>query len=152
MKKLMASIAVLSALAFAAPASADPPRHSEYERTSDRGDRDGYRGDRDGSRGDRDDYRDGRHGEINGNFDERLNRLEHQIQRGARHGDLNRRETRYFYSELRDIRFMKRDFQVSHGISRREGAILDNRIDRFRDSLRAELRDDRRYGWNDRRY
>jgi hypothetical protein len=145
MKKLMASLAVLSALAFAAPASADPPRHSEYERSSDRGDRDGYRGDHD-------DYRGSRHDNVNWNFDERLNRLEQQIQRGARHGDLNRYETRRFYSELRDIRFQKRDFQVSHGISQREGQILDRRIDRFRDSLRAELRDDSRYGWNDRRY
>jgi hypothetical protein len=140
MKKLLASLAALSALALAAPASADPPRDYRNERSYDN---DGYRGDN--YRGDygRDDFRRG----PNFGFDQRLDRLEWRLREGTRRGDLNQWEARRFWGDLRDIREMKRSFQYSNGISPREAQILDNRIDRFGYALRAELRDDR-YGWN----
>ena len=144
MKKLLASLAALSALAIAAPASADPPREYRNERGYDN---DSHRGDNDR----RDEYRGGDfRGAGNWNFDQRLDRLEWRLREGTRHGDLNRYEARRFWGELRDIREMKRSFQYSQGISPREARVLDNRIDRFGYALRAELRDDR-YGWNDRR-
>lgn len=143
MRILAASAAALAAFAFAAPASADPPRHSEYRQDHYDGGRhaDWRRsGDRDYAR------RPGRY--QSWNFEERLDRLEWRLREGARHGDLNRREARRLYSDLRDIREQRDHFRRSgRGISRREASRLDDRLDRFRRVLRTALNDDNRHGY-----
>ena len=80
--------------------------------------------------------------------------LRHRLDRGIERGRLTRREAESLRFELREINRMERLFRASHGLNPREVAILDVRLDRLERRLRAEMRDDQRYGYGygDRRY
>lgn len=80
--------------------------------------------------------------------------LRQRLERGIERGRLTRREAESLRYELRDINRMERQFRASHGLNPREVAILDARLDRLERRMRAEMRDDQRYGYGygDRRY
>ncbi|MDO9474238.1 MAG: hypothetical protein Q7J28_14380 [Caulobacter sp.] len=80
--------------------------------------------------------------------------LRHRLDRGIETGRLTRREAESLRYELREIRRLERMFRASHGLSPREVAILDDRLHRLERRMRAEMRDDQRYGYGygDRRY
>lgn len=80
--------------------------------------------------------------------------LRQRLDRGLDSGRLTRREAESLRYELRDINRMERQFRASHGLNPREVAILDARLDRLERRMRAEMRDDQRYGYGygDRRY
>ena len=145
MKKFIVATVAIAALAGAGAASAQPyggPRGGYevgYSTSSyDRYDRyDGY--DR------RTDARD-----INA----RQQALRFRLDRGLETGRLTRREAESLRFELREINRLERQFRTSHGLNPREVAILDVRLNRLERRLRAEMRDDQRYGYGygDRRY
>lgn len=145
MKKILVATLAIATLAGAGAASAQPyggPRGG-YEVGYSGG---GY--DRD-DRYDRYDRRtDSR--DING----RQQALRQRLDRGMERGRLTRREAESLRYELRDINRMERQFRASHGLNPREIAILDARLDRLERRMRAEMRDDQRYGYGygDRRY
>lgn len=145
MKKILVATLAIATLAGAGVASAQPyggPRGG-YEVGYSGG---GY--DRD-DRYDRYDRRtDSR--DING----RQQALRQRLDRGMERGRLTRREAESLRYELRDINRMERQFRASHGLNPREIAILDARLDRLERRMRAEMRDDQRYGYGygDRRY
>lgn len=142
MKKILVATLAIATLAGASAAAAQPyggPRGG-YEVGYSAGGYDRYdRYDR------RTDSRD-----ING----RQQALRQRLDRGIERGRLTRREAESLRYELRDINRMERQFRASHGLNPREIAILDVRLDRLERRLRAEMRDDRRYGYGygDRRY
>ncbi len=80
--------------------------------------------------------------------------LRQRLDRGIERGRLTRREAESLRYELREINRMERQFRASHGLNPREIAILDVRLDRLERRMRAEMRDDQRYGYGygDRRY
>lgn len=80
--------------------------------------------------------------------------LRQRLDRGIETGRLTRREAEALRYELREIRRLERMFRDSHGLSPREVAILDDRLHRLERRMRAEMRDDQRYGYGygDRRY
>ncbi|MDP2260904.1 MAG: hypothetical protein Q8J89_14425 [Caulobacter sp.] len=80
--------------------------------------------------------------------------LRHRLDRGIETGRLTRREAESLRYELREIRRLERLFRASHGLNPREVAILDDRLNRLERRMRAEMRDDQRYGYGygDRRY
>lgn len=143
MKKILVATLAIATLAGASAASAQPyggPRGG-YEVGYSGG---GYdRGDRYDRYDRRADSRD-----ING----RQQALRQRLDRGIERGRLTRREAESLRYELRDINRMERQFRASHGLNPREIAILDARLDRLERRMRAEMRDDQRYGYGDRRY
>lgn len=139
MKKILVATIAIATLAGAGAASAQPyggPRGG-YEVGYSDGGYDRY--DR------RTDSRD-----ING----RQQALRQRLDRGIERGRLTRREAEALRYELREINRMERQFRASHGLNPREVAILDARLDRVERRMRAEMRDDQRYGYGygDRRY
>jgi opacity protein-like surface antigen len=78
--------------------------------------------------------------------------LRQRFVRGLDSGRLTRREAEALHYELREINRLERQFRASRGLNPREVAILDARLDRLERRLRAEMRDDQRYGYGDRRY
>ena len=80
--------------------------------------------------------------------------LRQRFVRGLDTGRLTRREADALHYELREINRLERRFRASHGLNPREIAILDARLDRLERRLRAEMRDDQRYGYGygERRY
>ena len=77
----------------------------------------------------------------------RQERLRHRLDRGIESGRLTRREAESLRHELREIRRLERLFRASHGLNPREIAILDDRLYRLERRMRAEMRDDQRYGY-----
>ncbi len=141
MKKILVATLAIATLAGAGAASAQPyggPRGG-YEVGYSGG---YYRDDRYDRRADSRD--------ING----RQQALRQRLDRGIERGRLTRREAESLRYELRDINRMERQFRASHGLNPREIAILDVRLDRLERRMRAEMRDDQRYGYGygDRRY
>ena len=139
MKKILVATLAIATLAGAGAAAAQPyggPRGG-YEVGYSDGGYDRY--DR------RTDSRD-----ING----RQQALRQRLDRGIERGRLTRREAEALRYELREINRMERQFRASHGLNPREVAILDARLDRLERRMRAEMRDDQRYGYGygDRRY
>jgi hypothetical protein len=134
MKKFLVSLALAStALVASAPASAqyyERDRHDD-RRYDDRGDR----GDRYGR------------GEYRGqDLRPRLDRIQMQISRGLERGNITPREAQRLRYEANSIWAQARNFYRTGGYDYREQAILDERIERLRERLRHERRDD------DRRY
>lgn len=142
MKKFIVATVALATLAGAGAAAAQPyggPRGG-YEVGYSSGGYDRY---------DRYDHRtDAR--DIN----DRQQALRHRLDRGIERGRLTRREAESLRFELREISRLERLFRASHGLNPREVAILDVRLDRLERRMRAEMRDDQRYGYGygDRRY
>jgi opacity protein-like surface antigen len=132
MKPFLVATLAIATLAGASAASAQPyggPRGG-YEIGYSSGGYDRY--DR------RTDFRD-----ING----RQQALRHRLDRGLDSGRLTRREAEALRFELRDISRMERQFRASQGLSPREVAILDVRLERLERRMHAEIRDDQRYGY-----
>jgi len=121
MKTLFASVAAVVALAgAAAPAAAQ-----SYDRYDDRYERSFRYDAREVAR--------------------RLDRIDQRIHRGVDRGQLTRREAVNLRSELRDIARLNARYR-SGGLSHREVAVLDRRLDRLEVAVRFE-RNDRQYGY-----
>lgn len=137
MKKFLVSIALASSvIAAAAPAVAQDYRGDRYDRSYDdrRGD------DRRWDRGD------DRRWDNRGDIRPRMDRLSYAIRNGEQRGTLSRREGQMLRSEHAAIWSLARQFNRSGGYDRRELMILERRIDRLQQNLRAERQDyDRRY-------
>ncbi|GGZ25548.1 hypothetical protein [Asticcacaulis endophyticus] len=94
------------------------------------------------------DYREDRHDHRDDRIDYRLDQLDRQIDRGARHGNLSRREEYRLRAELRDLERLSHQFERSgRGLDRRELHILNQRT---QDLSRAVAYNSRDY--NGRRY
>jgi hypothetical protein len=79
---------------------------------------------------------------------QRQDRIERQIERGLRSGDLSRREAARLQGDLRQVIRLEARYRVN-GLSGWERADLDRRFDRLELRLRAERHDGDRYarGW-----
>ncbi|MDC7676634.1 hypothetical protein [Asticcacaulis machinosus] len=127
----IAAFACAGMAAASVPAMADSrygyDRHDRYERQD-------YREDRRDHREDRIDYR--------------LDQLDRQIDRGARYGNLSRREEYRLRSELRDLERLSHQFERSgRGIDGREMQILNRRTQDLSRAVAINARD-----YNGRRY
>lgn len=128
MKKFLAMAAAATALAIAAPASAQ-----DWRDRDDRGYRD-YRDDRD--------YR----GYRGGSIDRRQNMIEHRIRVGIRNGGLTRSEARQLYLELEATERLEWRFR-RNGFTYAERGALHRRLDRLEAHVEAAIHDrERRYG------
>jgi Ni/Co efflux regulator RcnB len=127
MKKILLSIAAVSAVAAAVPAVASaqsygPDRGPDrYERGPDRGPDRGY-----------------------GHGGDRVARLDERIDMGIRNGGLNRNEAWRLKGELRETARLQAHYRRG-GLSGWERADLDRRFDRISTQIRYE-RHDRDYG------
>ena len=84
-----------------------------------------------------------------GNFNQRQERIERQIERGVRNGQLDRREAINLRQDLRQIERLERRYRYN-GLQRWERNDLEQRMDRLERRLRWERRDDDRRGDWDR--
>lgn len=85
-------------------------------------------------------------------INERQARLDRRIDQGVRSGQLTRREAYRLRSEFNSLARLEGQYR-RNGLSGWERADLDRRFDVLSAQVRFERRDDdRRYGWNDRRY
>lgn len=148
MKKIIALLATAGAMAIMAPvASAQDWRDNDRYEHADRYDRDG-RYERDGDRyQDRDgdrygaEDRDYRHGpNFSEQIEARQRQIAHRIMAGLRDGSLSRREARGLRTELDRIALLEERY--SHrGLSYREAADLNRRLDWLMRTVRAERSD-----------
>lgn len=114
----IAAFAAAGMAAASAPAMADSrydyDRHDRYERQ---------------------DYREDR-------IDSRLDQLDRQIDRGARYGNLSRREEARLRADLRDLERLSRQFERSgRGLDRREMQILTQRTNALSRAVAINTRD-----------
>lgn len=124
MRKTILITALIGATLTALPAAAQPGYdHGRYDR-----DRGGWNNGQ---------YRDG--------ASQELWRLSQRVDRSIQRGDLTRREADYFRREIAQLRYLDQRYGRD-GYNYRERAALDQRIDRLRERLQYERRDD------DRRY
>lgn len=79
------------------------------------------------------------------NINARQAQLEQRIQRGLRSGALTPREAIQLRAELRNIDRLEQRYR-SRGLTQREYADLDRRLDRLTAAIRFERRD-RQYGY-----
>lgn len=139
MKKfLIAAVAVATIAGAAGAASAQPygaPHGPDH----------GYGGGYGYGDGDRGGYGGGR-GHGSDMINAREAQLAMRIMRGERSGRLGRREARFLRGDLAQIEGLERQFRMSHGLDRREVAILNNRLDRLEYRVFAEMHDGRAYG------
>lgn len=132
MRKVLLSVGLATIALSAAPAAAQGYGYDDRGY----GDR-GY-----GWNGGNGQYRDGAR--------EELWRLSQQVDRAIQRGDLNRREADYFRREIAQLRYLDQRYSQG-GYNRREREQLDQRVDRLRERLRYERRDDdRRWDGRDR--
>ena len=137
MKKILLSMAAISALAIGAPAAA------QYQ---NQGQSNGY-------------YQN----DVNGNVAARIGQLQARIQAGVQSGAISRQEAQPLRQQLRQLRDLERRYSVN-GLSGQERADLQQRIRNLRQQIQfaeggqgrfGNQRygdDDRRYGNDDRRY
>jgi hypothetical protein len=118
MKTLFASVAAVVALAGVAAPAAAQSYDQRYERSFRHDEREVVR---------------------------RLEKIDHRIDRGVDRGQLTRREAHSLRSELRDIARLNARLR-SGGLSYREVAALDRRLDRLEVAVKFE-RNDRQYGY-----
>ena len=130
MKKLMIMVAAMAAFGAAVPASA------QYGGQS-------YRGPDWGPGWDRN---------FRGpNYDNRIDRLEAQIQRGIQRGTISYREARSLREDVRKLERIERDYSRG-GFTRSERDRLERRIDNLREKIdRAERNGRGRDDWRDGR-
>ena len=140
MKKFLIAAVAVATLAGGAGAASAQSYGAPHG--PDRGYSDGYRDD---DRGDRGGYGGGR-GHGSDMINAREAQLAMRIMRGERSGRLGRREARFLRGDLAQIEGLERQFRMSHGLDRREVAILNNRLDRLEHRVFAEMRDGRAYG------
>lgn len=84
-------------------------------------------------------------------FWERMHRQRDRIEQGVRNGDLTRREAERLTQEQREIwRQRQRLADRGDGLSRRDRAILQDRLNRQSERIREQRRDDDTRGRRDR--
>lgn len=132
MKKILLSIAAVSAIAAAVPAVASAQAYGPdrgYDHGFDRGPDRGY-----------------------GDGGDRVARLDQRIDMGIRSGGLTRPEARRLKGELRETARLEARYRRG-GLTGWERADLDRRFDRISTQIRYERHDgDRDYGYGPRRY
>lgn len=135
MKKIIASVLAVSALAVAAPAFAQ-------QGYGDR-DRDGVPNRYDNYNNNRDSYRGyGQWQSINA----RQANLDRRIDIGVRNGSLTRREAVRLRSEFRQISYLEQRYRrTGYGLNAWERQDLDRRFDRLSARIRHERRDGQDY-------
>jgi len=74
---------------------------------------------------------------------DRMERLERRIDHGVERGSLTDREVHWLKRERREIRGMARDFREDGHLSRRECAILADRVERLSDHISRLKHNDR---------
>ena len=90
---------------------------------------------------DRGDYREYR-------IDHRIDQLDRQIDRGARYGNLSRREEARLRADLRDLERLSRQFERSgRGVDRREMQILTQRTNALSRAVAINARDHNGRRW-----
>lgn len=131
MKRLIASVLAISALAVAAPAFAQ-------QGYGDR-DRDGVPNRYDNNNNNRDGYRgNGQWQSING----RQANLDRRIDMGVRNGTLSRREAVSLRREFRQIALLESRYRrTGRGLNNWERQDLDRRFDRLSSRIRSERHD-----------
>ena len=142
MKRIIASVLAVSAIAAAAPAFAQPYRDYDRDGVPNRYDsNDGYNDYRGGYRG---------YGQWQG-ISGRINAIERRIDVGIRNGQITRNEAWRLRGELRNISYLESRYRRTYGLSAWERRDLDQRLDRLAYRVRMERRDMDRYGFG-RRY
>lgn len=134
MRKVLISLGIATAALAALPAAAQPGY--------------GYNG-----YGNNGYYNGGGNGQYRDGARQELWQLSQRVDRAIQRGDLTRREADFFRREIAQLRYLDQRYSYG-GYDWRERQQLDQRIDRLRERLRYERRDDdRRYGdgrWGDR--
>ena len=82
-------------------------------------------------------------GHGHGGIHQRMERQERRIEQGVRSGELTRLEARKLIRNQREIRHLARDFRDDGRLSRRERAILQDRLDVASAKIRAFKHNDR---------
>lgn len=151
MKRIIASVLAVSAIAAAAPALAQTYNpYGDYDRdgVANRYDyNDGY-----GNNDRRGDYGYGNRGGYRGygqwqGVSGRINAIERRIDVGIRSGQITRNEAYRLRGELRNITYLETRYRRSGGMSAWERTDLDRRLDRLAVQVRMERRDMDRYGF-----
>lgn len=120
MKTLIATLAAAAAVTAAVPAAAHPV-HNDYGRYE--------------------------RGHVGYNINARQHELNRMIENGVRRGALTRREANQLHWQSEKVTTLERQYRRG-GLSPRERAILDRRLDRLEFRIVANLRDgERRYGY-----
>ena len=118
MKKVLLSLAAVTAIAAASPAAAD----NDHRRDRDRGDR-------------------------RVSINERQHDLAQRIDRAFRRGELTRTEAGRLVTQLRRVEALEHQYRRG-GLAAWERHELDRRLDAVQSQLRIERRDnDRQYGY-----
>jgi opacity protein-like surface antigen len=141
MKRIIASVLAVSAIAAAAPAFAQPRPYGDRDRDGVPNAYDGRNDNRGGYRG---------YGQWQG-VGGRINAIERRIDVGIRNGQITRNEAYRLRSELRNVSYLETRYRRSSGLSNWERRDLDQRLDRLAQRVRMERRDMDRYGFG-RRY
>ena len=108
MKKILLSMAAVSALAIGAPAAA------QFSNSS---------------------YQGGAYTDVNANVGARIGQLQARLQAGVQSGAINREEARALRQQLRQLRDLERQYNVN-GLTGRERADLQLRIRNLRQQIR----------------
>jgi CRISPR/Cas system-associated endoribonuclease Cas2 len=90
-------------------------------------------------------YQNDRWDERSLSVNEREQRINDRIQRGMSDGRITDREARRLYRELNDIEAKERSFLTDGHLNRRETGELHRDLDRLRDHVREQIRDEQRY-------
>lgn len=134
MKRIIASVLAVSAIAAAAPAFAQPRPYGDR-------DRDGVPNaydNRNNARG---------YGQWQG-INQRQANLDRRIDTGIRNGALTRSEAIRLRAEFRNIVYLEQRYRRSNGLSNWERQDLDRRFDRLSARIRMERNDRNGRGYN----
>ena len=150
MKKILAAMTAVSALALAAPVAAQgyegrgDDRGYDYDHRRDAGDdRGGYGYERPGY-----EYGPGGRG---GDVREQIRRLDDRIDRAFQRGQINRREFERLQWQVNELNRLHRTYWRNDGrLNRWETTDLERRVERVRQQLRFDRYDDRRDGYGPR--
>ena len=134
MKRIIASVLAISAVAAAPPAFAQPRPYGDRDRDGVPNAYDNYNNNR-GYRG----Y--GSWQSINS----RQANLDRRIDQGVRNGSLTRAEAVRLRSEFRQIAYLESRYRRSNGLSNWERQDLDRRFDRLSAKIRYERHDRQDY-------
>jgi hypothetical protein len=122
MKKILLSMAALSALAVAAPAVAQTSNNGYQNRN------DSYQDRNNG-------YRNQDYGYTNGNISARIARLQTRIQAGVQNGTINRQQAFQLREQVRQLTRLERQYSIN-GLTGRERSVLQQRLNSLRQQIR----------------